>query len=196
MNARCQVLRFALVLGLIGVLACTRDRSRQTINAYMTAVENNDVPAFVRLADANARSYMEHGDLRKEDTIGYLNTITNHPVRTLRSEHATLYLGWVPVDHPTARDYGWNLMPVLVGEGRVISKCSKFNYNTPPDTTDWQVFAPAGLIYWQLANAHNPSEQAAREQALKTVDDALLAAYYFEGSIDARHEIQKTLPVP
>src|SRR5712691_8576421 len=122
-------MRSLVIIGLlISLLIAVPGRgadhhARSVLAAYVTAVEKNDSLAFVRLADPNMRSYMERAWLRKEDTIGFIDAITAHPVRVVRSASATVYIGWVRVEHPDARHSGWNLMPLLVGEGRTIGKC-------------------------------------------------------------------------
>ena len=117
--------RLLILLLAFALFGCGKDHARSVLNAYMTAVEKQDIPTFVHLTDPNIRAYIEKGSLRKEDTLGYIDTITAQPVRVLRSPTATLYIGWVRVEQPTARDYGFAVAThsgwwVIAGLGALI----------------------------------------------------------------------------
>ncbi len=188
--------RLLLTLLALCLAGCgARHHANSVLAAYKTAVAQNDVPAFVRLAEPNMRALIERdAGLLKEDTVAFIDTITANPVRVVTSPKGVVYLGWERERSPCRGSCGWNLMPLVVGEGRSISKYSELAESAGTnETTDWQVSALTGRESWRLAGVRNANDQAAINKALATVSDDLLRAWFFEGSIDARRSISASL---
>src|SRR5258705_13520376 len=85
----------ALVL-LFGTVSCgARHHAQTVLAAYKTAVQQNDIPAFVRLADPNMRALIERDQTEsKEGTVALIDTVTTNPVRVVTTPKGVVYLGW------------------------------------------------------------------------------------------------------
>jgi len=187
------LIALSLALSCATAYAANRptDRAVAVLVEYQLAVQHDDIPAFVRLADPNMRALIERGSLRKDDTASFIDTVAGQPVRVVRTPKGVVYLGWLR-QHCARCE--WNLVAVVVGEGRSISKYSELSESAGTNfTTDWQVSVLAGHESWRLAHVWNATDEAPVNAALAKIDDALLAAWYFEGSIDARHDILRRL---
>jgi hypothetical protein len=185
--------RLLIALLTVALTGCgARHHAQTVLAAYKTAVQQNDIPAFVRLADPNTRALIERDQTEsKEGTVALIDTVTTNPVRIVTTPKGVVYLGWA---RDTCARCEWNLMPVVVGEGRAISKSSGLaDYPGTNETTDWQVQAIAHAEDWRLAHVWKPADEAAVNTALATIDDTLLATWFFEGSSDARREILQRL---
>jgi hypothetical protein len=173
--------------------ACSNpeQRARNVVTAYKTAVQQNDIPTVTKLADPNMRALIERNTMRQETVNEFLDAIVQHPVRVVRAKQGVVYIGWVPIPAGYQLEQAI-LAPVVIGEGRSISKYSALRESTGTnETNDWQVSVMGGE--WVLAVVRATSERAPIEAALTKIDDALLRAWYFEGSLDAKHEIERQL---
>jgi hypothetical protein len=181
-----------LILALLANGCRNEDRrARQVIAEYRAAVQQNDISTVVRLADPNMRALIERNTMRQETVNEFLDAILQQPVRVVRAKQGIVYFGWVPV--PAGYELEQAILaPVVVGEGRSISKYSALRESTGTnETTDWQVSVMGGE--WVLAVVRLTNERAPIEAALSTIDEQLLIAWYFEGSLDAKHEIERQL---
>jgi hypothetical protein len=186
--------RLLITLLAVAFTGCGAEHHAQSVlAAYKAAVTNNDIPAYVRLAEPNMRALIEREELRKDATVKFIDTITTRPQRVVRTAQGVAYLGWVREQCGTCE---WNLMAVVVGEGRAISKHAQLRSVAVNETTEWQVSALAGHETWRLAHVWKENDEAAVNTALAGIDDRLLATWYFEGSSDAQREIQRRLGTP
>jgi len=172
---------------LISVLlaACSADhRARTLLKEYAAAAEKNDLPVLVRLSDPNMRALIERGYEKQDYPAEVIQQILPHPVRVVRHARGIAYIGWV----------GGDLVPIVVGEGRTISKYSNWvEHASVNDTTDWQVsILDPGMLNAFICRMKN-ADPAPYNAALMQIDDALLRAWLFEGSLDAKHEIRRRL---
>jgi hypothetical protein len=112
--------RLLITLLAVAFTECRAEHHAQSVlTAYKAAVANKDIPTFVRLADPNMRALIEREELRKDATVKFIDTITTRPQRVVRTTQGVAYRGWVREQCGTCE---WNLMAVVVGEGRAISK--------------------------------------------------------------------------
>jgi len=176
-----------LTVLFVALLACGADhRARTLLKEYAAAAEKNDIPVLVRLSDPNMRALIERGYEKQDYPVEAIRQILPQPVRIVRHARGIAYIGWV----------GNDLIPIVVGEGRTISKYSSLVENAGVnDTTDWQVaIIDPGMLGAGIARANSSRpDPAPYNAALMNIDDALLRAWFFEGSSDARREIHRRL---
>jgi len=194
---RSALVTFLVASLLVALVARAGDAKRRAIavgTAYMLAVQHNDIPTFVRLAEPNMRALIEREELRKEETVTFIDMIGGSPVRVIESAKGVVYFGWERTTNPCGASCGWNLMPLVIGEGRAICKYTRLAENPQTtDTTEWQVSALHGKESWRLAHVRREADEQAFNAKLATIDERLLMAWYFEGSIDARRAIERQM---
>jgi len=177
--------RLTLLLFAILLTACGADhRARNLLKQYQAAAEKNDIPTLVRLGDPNMRALIERHYEEPNYPSNAIQQILPHPVRVVRHPHGIAYIGWV----------GSDLVPIVVGEGRATSKYSSWvEHASVNDTTDWQVsILDPGMLGAFICRMKN-ADPAPYNAALMQIDDALLSAWLFEGSLDAKQEIHRRM---
>src|SRR5437773_1486566 len=121
--------RYAIIVTLLLTLGVqageARHRAQDVAVAYMLAVQHDDIPTFVRLAEPNMRALIERGELRKQATVAFIDTVGGSPVRVVETAKGVVYFGWERTASPCGGLCGWNLMALVVGEGRAICKYSE-----------------------------------------------------------------------
>lgn len=191
---RNAVLIATLLLTLSVQAGEARRRAQEVAVTYMLAVQHNDIPTFVRLAEPNMRALIEREELRKNATVTFIDTVGGSPVRVIETAKGVVYFGWERTALPCGATCGWNLMPLVVGEGRAICQYAELaDRPRTTDTKEWQVSALAGEESWRLAYVRNEAAEAAINAKLAAIDEKLLIAWYFEGSIDARRAIERQM---
>lgn len=174
----------ALLLTLL-LCSCGADhRARKLLDEYAAAAEQHDIPAMVRLGDPNMRALIERTDEKPDYPARAIREILPHPLRVIHHDRGIAYIGWV----------GTDLLPIVVGEGRTISKYSSLRETAGTnDTTDWQVSIMSNEWAFASYGSVLHPDPKPLEAAFMSIDDGLLRAWLFDGSIAARHEIHRRL---
>jgi hypothetical protein len=194
-RSRSYALVLATLLLTLSVQAGqARQRAQTVLVPFILALQHNDIPTIVRLAEPNMRALIDRDDLDKYATSMFIDSVAGAPVRVVESSRGVVYFGWERTTNPCGTTCGWNLMPLVVGEGRAICKYTRLAENPQTtDTREWQVSALHGKESWRLAHVRQQAGEAAYNARLATIDEQLLIAWYFDGSNDARRAIERQM---
>lgn len=183
-----------LLPGLAVQAGQARQRAQAVLVPFILALQHDDIPTIVRLAEPNMRALIDRDDLDKFATSMFIDFVAGSPVRVVESPRGVVYFGWERTTNPCGTTCGWNLMPVVVGEGRAICKYTRLAENPQTtDTREWLVSALHGKENWRLAHVRKQADEATYNARLATIDERLLIAWYFDGSNDARRAIERQM---